>query len=247
MAKGKSVCIYGAKGGIGKTTFVINLAGIISKLDKKVLIIDLDLCTGAIAASLNKDVSKTIYNFYEDYSNNRFDNIDKYITKYNDNISFLACPKDPRFSNKIESSIITTLLDKCKYLYDVILIDTTSYLNEINVLALDKCDEILFMTTNDLTSLKNLKNVLNILYDSDISKYKIILNNSVKLDKKYFSNYDIKNILKSNIDYIISDKFHYNKLDSLVYNGEIMSLRFSNYPDEKILYLIARDILKEEA
>ena len=37
MAKGKSVCIYGAKGGIGKTTFVINLAGIISKLDKKVL------------------------------------------------------------------------------------------------------------------------------------------------------------------------------------------------------------------
>ena len=103
------------------------------------------------------------------------------------------------------------------------------------------------MTTNDLASLKNLKNVLNILYDSDISKYKIILNNSVKLDKKYFSNYDIKNILKSNIDYIISDKFHYNKLDSLVYNGEIMSLRFSNYPDEKILYLIARDILKEEA
>ncbi len=246
MAKGKSVCVYGAKGGIGKTTFVLNLAGIISKLDKKVLIIDLDLCTGAIAASLNKDVSKTIYNFYEDYSNNRFDNVDKYITKYNDNICFLACPKDPRFSNKIESYIITTLLDKYKYLYDVILIDTTSNLNEINVLTLDKCDEILFMTTNDLVSLKNLKNVLNILYDNDISKYKVILNNSLKQDKKYFSNYDIKNILKANIDYIISDKFYYNKLDTLVYNGEIMSLRFSNYPDEKILYLIARDILKEE-
>ena len=39
MARGKSVCIYGAKGGVGKTTFILSLAGILSKLDKKVLTI----------------------------------------------------------------------------------------------------------------------------------------------------------------------------------------------------------------
>lgn len=45
MAKvrGKSICIFSAKGGVGKTTTTINLAGIYEHLEKKVLIIDLDL------------------------------------------------------------------------------------------------------------------------------------------------------------------------------------------------------------
>ena len=244
MAKGKSVCIYGAKGGIGKTTFTINLAGIFHKLNKKVLIIDLDLFNGSVALLLNKDVNKTIFNLYEDTINNRFDSINKYITLYNENISFLACPKDPRMANKIDAKCIEIIIEKCRFLYDVILIDTTNYLSEINVLALDVSDEILFMTNNDLSSLKNLKNVLNILVDANVNNYKIILNNSAILNKNYFSSYDIKNILGSPINYKISEKFNYSKLDNLNYEGKIMSLNFNNYPDEKVLYLIANDILK---
>lgn len=244
MAKGKSVCIYGAKGGIGKTTFTINLAGIFHKLNKKVLIIDLDLFNGSVALLLNKDVNKTIFNLYEDTINNRFDSINKYITIYNENISFLACPKDPRMANKIDAKCIEIIIEKCRFLYDVILIDTTNYLSEINVLALDVSDEILFMTNNDLSSLKNLKNVLNILVDANVNNYKIILNNSAILNKNYFSSYDIKNILGSPINYKISEKFNYSKLDNLNYEGKIMSLNFNNYPDEKVLYLIANDILK---
>ena len=244
MAKGKSICIYGAKGGIGKTTFTLNLAGIFHKLNKKVLIIDLDLFNGAVALLLNKDISKTIFNFYEDIINNRFESIEKYVTTYNENISFLACPKDPRQANKIDAKCIEILIEKCRFLYDVILIDTTNYLSEINILAMDKSDGILFMTNNDLASLKNLKNVLNILSDTDIINYKIILNNSALLNKDYFSNYDIKNILGTSIDYKISEKFNYKKLDNLTFEGKIMSLCFSGYPDEKVLTLIAKDILK---
>ena len=37
MARGKIVCFYGGKGGVGKTTTLLSLAGRLSKLNKKVL------------------------------------------------------------------------------------------------------------------------------------------------------------------------------------------------------------------
>lgn len=243
MAKGKSVCIYGAKGGIGKTTFALSLAGVLSNLNKKVLIIDLDLANGAIACSLNKNIKKTIYNFYDDYNNNRFESIESYVTNYNHNIEFISAPKDPRQSNKIDSKYIEILIDKCIYKYDIVLLDTSADLNEVNVLALDICDNILFITINDLIALKNLKNIINIIKDNEFSNYKIILNNSIYPDKNYFTNYDIKNILNANIDYVISKSFNYKKIDDTVTQGDILTLKYRNFKDYKIFELIAKDII----
>ena len=79
----KIITIFSCKGGVGKTTTLINLAGIYSLMDKKVLIMDLDLNSGGIAASLNVDVNKTIYNVVDDMGNNRFDGIENYVSKYN--------------------------------------------------------------------------------------------------------------------------------------------------------------------
>ncbi|MEG2351617.1 MAG: ParA family protein, partial [Bacilli bacterium] len=49
----KIITVFSCKGGVGKTTMTLNLAGIYSLLNKKVLIIDFDLNSGGIAVSLN--------------------------------------------------------------------------------------------------------------------------------------------------------------------------------------------------
>ena len=61
--KGRSICVFGVKGGTGKSTLVLNLAGIYSELNLRVLIVDFDLSGGSIALHLGKDVTKTLYNF----------------------------------------------------------------------------------------------------------------------------------------------------------------------------------------
>ena len=142
MARGKIVCFYGGKGGVCKTTTLLSLAGTLSKLNKKVLIVDLDLTNGAIAISLNREANKTIFNFVEDYINNKYNDLDKYITKYDENISFVASPKDPRYASRIDIKYIDILLEKSVYNHDVVLIDTPSILNEISVYSLDKSDVV---------------------------------------------------------------------------------------------------------
>lgn len=243
MARGKIVCFYGGKGGVGKTTTLLSLAGTLSKLNKKVLIVDLDLTNGAIAISLNREANKTIFNFVEDYINNKYNDLDKYITKYDEKISFVASPKDPRYASRIDVKYIDILLEKSVYNYDVVLIDTPSILNEISVYSLDKSDIVYLLTTNDCVSLKNIKNIVNLFIENNLDKYKIILNNSFIPNKDYFSNYDIKNIIGHNVDYVISSSFHVNNLDELVVNGEIITYKYSKFKDEKIFKLIANEII----
>lgn len=243
MARGKIVCFYGGKGGVGKTTTLLSLAGTLSKLNKKVLIVDLDLTNGAIAISLNREANKTIFNFVEDYINNKYNDLDKYITKYDENISFVASPKDPRYASRIDIKYIDILLEKSVYNHDVVLIDTPSILNEISVYSLDKSDIVYLLTTNDCVSLKNIKNLVNLFIENNLDKYKIILNNSFIPNKDYFSNYDIKNIIGHNVDYVISSSFHVNNLDELVVNGEIITYKYSKFKDEKIFKLIANEII----
>lgn len=241
MAKGTSIAVFGAKGGTGKTIFTLNLAGAIAKLDKTCLIVDADLYSGQIDCALNKKTKKDIYNFADDYSNNRYKDFEDYVTVYNKNISFIGAPTDPRRANKIEPKYLSIILDKAVFKYDFVIFDMSHILNEVNVNILDMVDKILLMTTNDPLDLKNLKTVLSLFKDSNINKYKVILNDSVANNRDYFSLYDLKVIIDNNIDYIISNKFYVPNMDAYVFDGKIFTLEEKKYPDEDVFNLIIKD------
>lgn len=234
----KIITVFSCKGGVGKTTLTLNLAGIYSLMDKKVLIIDLDLNSGGIALSLNVDCDKTIFNVVDDISNNRYENMSGYISKYNDKIDVLPAPKDPRNAFKIDSKYIDMIITSCIYKYDVILIDTNHNLNAILLSALDKSDNTVFMITNDPVDLKNSRSMIAILDDNKFDNYKVVFNSSKDTGKDYFSLYDVKNIIRHNIDYTIDNSFYIKDIDKYVIEGEILTL------NKKIRALKKSDIFK---
>lgn len=234
----KIITIFSCKGGVGKTTTLINLAGIYSLMDKKVLIMDLDLNSGGIATSLNVDVNKTIYNVVDDMGNNRFDGIENYVSKYNDKIDVLAAPKDPRDALKVDSKYIDLIIMSAMYKYDVILIDTSHNISPISLSALDKSDNTLFMVTNDLVDLKNARSMVAIFKDTEKENYKVVFNSSKDTGKDYFSLFDVKNIIKHNIDYMIDRSFYIKDIDKYVIDGKILTL------DKKIRLSRKGDIMK---
>ena len=249
LKKGKSMCFFSAKGGVGKTTNLINLAGIFEQLEKKVLIIDMDLYSGGIALALNKNFDKSIYNFFDDITNRRSDDIKKYTVSVDNYIDILCAPRDPRDANKIDAKVIEDIINKAKLSYDVVLIDTNHALNDINLVTLQSVDQILFVTTNDPMDLKNLKSLLTIFDDLNFDNYKILLNNSRDPFKNYFSMYDIKHILKHNINYTLSSEMYLKDIDKYLMDGEIVSLddKFAEIMSEdyQSFIVMATDLLSE--
>ena len=247
--KGKSLAIFSAKGGVGKTMTTINLAGIFESIEKKVLIIDLNLSCGGISISLNKPAEKSIFNLIDDYENHRHFEFENYVTKYDDYIDFLASPKDPRQSSKIDSKYLDLIIDKAVFNYDVVLIDMDHSLSELNIVTLDKVDNILFVMTNDPMDLKNMKSIISVFRDLDLNNYKVLLNNSVNPYKNYFSLFDMKNIMKTNINYSLSSSFFLKNIDEYVMGGEIVTLQpkvASTFAKEYTTFMtIASDVLKE--
>lgn len=247
---GRIISISSVKGGVGKTTTAINLAGIYCLMGKSVLIIDADFYSGGVSTWLDVRNSKDIYMMIDSLSNNRYTTIKDYVTSYNKNIDILASPRDPRSALKIESKYIPIIFEFAKREYDVILVDTNHILSEINLMILDNSYMSLFLVTNDLVDLKNMKSLVSIFKDTDKTNYVVCLNNSRDTHKDYLTLFDIRNIIKTNIDYTISNGFYIRNIDKYVMNGEILTLnkgiRTFHAPDIKRLENIANRLIMDK-
>ena len=221
---GKIITVSSVKGGVGKTTLTMNLAGLYFLMKKKVLIIDLDLYAGGIATCLNINNKKDIYMLVDSLSNNRTVTLKDYVCMYNSGIDVLASPKDPRDVSKIESKYISKIFDMAKQIYDVILVDTSHLLDEICLVAIDASYNSAFVLTNDLVDLKNMKSLVSIFNETGKENYKIVLNNSRDTGRDYISLFDIRNMIKRNVDFTISRNFYVKNIDKYVLNGEILTL-----------------------
>ena len=246
---GKIITVSSVKGGVGKTTLTVNLAGIYYLMKKKVLVIDLDLYAGGIATVTNVGNKKDIYMLIDALSNNKQIELHDYVSSYNNGIDIFACPKDPRDVSKIEPKYISKVFELAKHEYDVILVDTSHSLDEVCLMAMDASYNSLFVITNDLVDIKNMKSLVSIFSEIGKTNYKILLNNSRDTGRDYIELFDIRNMIKANIDYTISRSFYIKNIDKYVLNGDILTLnktiRRFNQNDIKNMEKLAEALIRE--
>lgn len=239
LKNAKIFTVTSVKGGVGKTNIVLNLAAAFASQKKKVLVADLDLYTGSLAMLFKVEDQPNIFNFAADLMVNKFNQTSDYIKKYNDCIDVLPAPRDPRNVSKIDVKYIDLLIKKLVHIYDVILIDTNHLADAVKLVSMDLSDTIIYVMTNDLCDLKNMKTMISIYEDMEIDKYKLILNEA--LSHENYNRYDVRNAIGVDIDYILPHSFYQRNFGKSILNG------FDNYFEKvnPIFNQIASDLLKE--
>jgi pilus assembly protein CpaE len=181
MPEGRVITICSTKGGVGKTLLSVNLAMALSKKNLKVVVLDLDLQFGDVSILFDVKPKRTIYEWIKERSSDPTVSIEPYLVPYEDNIHIFPAPHRPEFAEEITGQHIDTAIEILKQHYDWIVIDTSPFLVDTGLTALEKSDEILLITTMELPTIKNSKLFLDTMESLGLkSRVKLILNREIK-------------------------------------------------------------------
>ena len=205
------VSIINQKGGVGKTTTVINLAAGLAQQEKKILVIDLDPqgnATTGLGLSNLEDSSETIYGVLNDtktisevIKKTDFKNLD--IITSNVDLSGLeveiAGDNERAFILKAK---LTAYLNDSRGLYDYILIDCPPSLSLLTIMALVSSHSIVVPLQTEFFALEGLTQLMK-----TIERIKANLNPELKIRGILLTMYDKRNKLSSQVEKEARDYF----------------------------------------
>ncbi|MEM8686553.1 MAG: CpaE family protein [Pseudomonadota bacterium] len=164
---GRICAFIGSKGGVGSSTLAHNVGWAISEvLVEDVVITDLDLAFGTAGLNFNQDAAQGIAEALG--APDRVDDvlIDRLLTKCSERLSLLAAPGAVDRDFNIESDALDIILDLIRHSVPTVVVDLPSAWTPWTRDTLVKADEVVVTATPDLASLRNTKNVIDMLKGS---------------------------------------------------------------------------------
>ena len=165
--------IVSGKGGVGKTTFSSNLAIALSKLNKKVLLIDCNVTTPHLAYYLG---SKYFTGTINDVLLGKIDI--KYAPTATNNILFIPASDNFEDLFNMDMSKLEKHVDKLAKDgdYDFIFLDSAPGLGKEAISVFKACEEILFVTTPTIPNLSDVTKCAEVAQRMGIEDFNVVLN-----------------------------------------------------------------------
>ena len=234
----KIISVINQKGGVGKTTTVINLAAGLSMKGKKVLVIDLDPqgnATTGLGLSNNSNSNTTIYNVLNGNMNiseviqpTEFENLD--LVTSNVDLSGLEVETagDSRRAFKLKDELALILNDS-SVSYDYILIDCPPSLSLLTIMALVASDALVVPLQTEFFALDGLTQLIK-----TIDRIKSNLNPSLEIRGILLTMFDKRNKLSGQVE---TEARNYFK-DKVYLTAVPRNVRLSEAPSHGIPVLL---------
>jgi len=177
-----------------------NLAVLLAKQpDTTVCLVDADLQFGDVCLVLQLEPKFTVVNAAAELHRLDEELLTSILTTHPSGLKVLAAPLEPAFADDITTPGLLQIVDQLNKMFDYVIIDTASMLDELLLSLLERSDQALMVVDMDLPSVKNAKLALETLrlLKYQTGNIKLVLNRSnskARLDDR-----EIEGALKSEI------------------------------------------------
>ncbi|MCL2714153.1 MAG: AAA family ATPase [Alphaproteobacteria bacterium] len=161
---GRIIAVVGARGGVGASTIAHNIAWTIARdLAMDAVVVDLDLAFGTAGLDYNQDPMQGIADAV--FSPERIDTafVDRLLAKCTDHLSLLAAPATLERVYDFSIEAFDAIFDTLRSTMPCIVLDVPHQWTGWTRRALIRADDILIVATPDLASLRNTKNLFELL------------------------------------------------------------------------------------
>ncbi len=207
--RGTIITIFGAKGGIGKTTIATNLATSLARMtDANVSLVDMDTRFGDVAIMMDVAVESSIADLGRRIDELDRDSIKEELVFHHTGVSILPAPLHPTEWRDLTPDHIEKIVNVLAQGHDYVVIDTPGTFNEIIAVTLELADIILLITSMDLASIKDTALALEMLRAANISedKVKLIINHSTSSNS--LREEDVERVLEYNVTWRIPHDYN---------------------------------------
>jgi pilus assembly protein CpaE len=174
--EGKIITVYSPKGGSGTTTIAINIAVALQNTDTTIGLVDGSMQFGDVAISLNEVTKFSILDLVP-----RVYELDKKIIEdtmvlhKSSGLHVLAAPSRPEFAEKISGAGFMKVLEYLRNMFTYVIVNTSSYISDPCLAALDAAETIVLVTTQEIAAIKNTRSFLDLWEELGLSKERILL------------------------------------------------------------------------
>lgn len=173
---GKIITVYSPKGGTGATTVAINLAVALRDTESTVALIDGNMQFGDVGILLNEVSNFSILDLVE-----RIYELDKKILDdvmvlhKSSGIHILAAPPRPELAEKVTGNAFTSILEYLREIFDYIIVNTSSYITDPCLAALDAAEVVILVTTQEISAIRSTHSFLDLWDVMGLRKDRILL------------------------------------------------------------------------
>ena len=209
VARGTTVTIFGAKGGIGKTTIATNLStALVRTTNANVVLVDMDTRFGDVAIMIDIAVESSISDVARHIDELDRESIKDYLVRHHTGVAILPSPLHPTEWRNVTPQHIEKIIDLLAQGHDYIIIDTPGTFNELIASTLELGNIILLVTSMDIASIKDTALALEMLRGAQVSEDKVKLTINHSTSSNSLREEDVERVLEYGVTWRIPHDYN---------------------------------------
>jgi pilus assembly protein CpaE len=173
---GRIITVYSPKGGAGVTSLAINLAIALQDKENTVALVDSSMQFGDVPILLNELSKFSLVDLVP-----RINALDAKMVEdsmlfhKSSGLHILTAPPRPELSEKVTGNHLSQILEFLRTMFNYIVVNTSSFISDPGLAALDAGDVILLLTTPEISAIRNTRSFLELWDGLNMNLERVLL------------------------------------------------------------------------